>query len=228
MSEKRDKIFELLRTKTCVKQEVFAKTKETFLTLKEVLKDLSSDYKSYISKYDDRVVIEYEEEGYYGAHLKFGGDLLIFQMHSNVFTFPPTHPILQSSYVKKDSNRAYCGVIYIYNFLNDSFKYNRDNDYGYLVSRVFVNKDLHFFTEGKGELNYRYFDFANQVISREGWVSVVESAVEFSLKFDLYTPPFTKSQLVTVAQMKQLSSNMKVRTGKRLGFRMSNDKGDVI
>ena len=45
---------------------------------------------------------------------------------------------MNTSYVKEDKNRSYCGVIHLYNFLADSFKYNRLNDVGYLIGRVFI------------------------------------------------------------------------------------------
>ena len=35
---------------------------------------------------------------------------------------------------------TFCGIINIYNFLSDSFKYNRESDLGYLVGRIFINK----------------------------------------------------------------------------------------
>ena len=46
--------------------------------------------------------------------------------------------------------RTYCGVINMYNFLSDSFKYNRENDLGYLIGRMFINKE-NTFVEGKGK-----------------------------------------------------------------------------
>ena len=55
----------------------------------------------------------------------------------------------KQKYVKEDKMRSFCGVIHVYNFLNDSFKYNRLNDVGNLVARIFVNKDKHFFVEGE-------------------------------------------------------------------------------
>ena len=69
---------------------------------------------------DNRVLISYKDEGEYGAVLGFGGDLLMFQMHSNVFSFEESNPIHKHSYVQKKSSRAFCGVINVYNFLADS------------------------------------------------------------------------------------------------------------
>ena len=67
-------------------------------------------------------------------------------MHTNTFSFDKSHQIWNSSYVKEDEYKAYCGVINVYNFLSDSFKYNRANDLGYMIGRLFINKEKHFFT----------------------------------------------------------------------------------
>jgi hypothetical protein len=43
---------------------------------------------------------------------------------------------------------GYFGVVNVYNFLSDSFRYNRERDLGYLVARIFLNKEGHFFVQG--------------------------------------------------------------------------------
>jgi hypothetical protein len=222
---KREQIFSAFKTKSCVKQDVHVKTKEAFELMKEVLQEIASDYKEYLHSVDNRVLISYKDEGEYGAVLGFGGDLLMFQMHSNVFSFEESNPIHKHSYIKEKESRTFCGVINVYNFLADSFKYNRQNDLGFLVSRIFVNEESHLFVEGKKELGYKYSDFANQLVTKELLTKVIESSIQYALDFDLYTPDFNKSQLVSVAQMQKLSHDQKVVTSKRLGFKMSYDGG---
>ena len=219
---KRKEIFKVFKEKSCVKQDVHLKTKEAFGLMKEVLQEIAVDYKEYLHAVDNRVLISYKDEGEYGAILSFGGDLLMFQMHSNVFSFEESNPIHKHSYIKEKESRAFCGVINVYNFLADSFKYNRKNDLGFLVSRIFVNEENHLFVEGKKELGYKYSDFASQVVSEELLVNIIESSIQYALDFDLYTPEFNKSQLVSVAQMQKMSHDQKTVTSKRLGFRMSS------
>ena len=74
-------------------------------------------------------------------------------MHTNTF-YLKNHHIWNSSYVKEDKYRAYCSVINVYNFLSDSFKYNRVNDLGFMIGRIFINKEKHFFTEGNGRMSF--------------------------------------------------------------------------
>ena len=55
-------------------------------------------------------------------------------------------------YPEENPNRGFCGLIHIYNFLNDSFKYNRVHDLGYLIGRIFINHENHFMVQGKRQL----------------------------------------------------------------------------
>lgn len=223
----RQEIFESFRSKSCLKQDVNQQTIMSFAIVKEVLEEISTEYKAFLNGVDERVVVTYKDHGPYGASIGFGGDVLLFQMHSNVFSFEDSHPIHKNSYVTQKTSRAYCGIINVYNFLSDSFKFNRKNDMGFLISRIFVNEEQHLFVEGKNELSYKYADFSTQLVSKELLTSIIESSIKFALDFDLYTPDFLTSQLVTVAQMQQLSKDQKTVTSKRLGFRMT-DENDAL
>jgi hypothetical protein len=176
-----------------------------------------------MAKIDEHVVIEFIEKGDYEFHIKFGGDILVFFMHTNVFEFDKSHSMWNTTYVKEDELRAFCGMINIYNFLADSFKYNRINDVGYLVARLFVNKDLHYFVEGKRQLGFLYNDFVNETISKEKIEKIIESAILYSMDFDLLTPHYDAMKEVSVHDVIQVTNAMNIKTGKRLGFKFQAD-----
>ena len=88
------------------------------------------------------VPFEFHDKSEFEAELRFGGDVLIFFMHTNIFEFSRDHEVMKTSYVREDPDRSYCGTILIFNFLADSFHYNRENDLGYLIGRIFIN--IHF------------------------------------------------------------------------------------
>ena len=124
--KQQDKIIELLKTKASTKQEVFRKTREVFAEFQQYLKAKSDIINNELTDKDVQVI--YSSDGDFESKLKFSGDTLLFHMHSNVFDFPNSHSIHKKKYVKEDKLRSFCGVINIYNFLSDSFKYNRMND----------------------------------------------------------------------------------------------------
>ena len=142
------KILEFLETKSSVKQEVFRTTLSVFKEITKILKTKSSDLSKIMIEKDKYVEIGFSKKETLNHILTFLEIDLSFT-YTNIFDLPSSHSIHKSSYIKDDKMRSFCGVIHIYNFLNDSFKYNRLNDIGHLVARIFVNKDKHFFVEGQ-------------------------------------------------------------------------------
>ncbi|MCK5731199.1 MAG: hypothetical protein KAH68_09005, partial [Draconibacterium sp.] len=193
MTEKevRASLLEALIIKSTEKQKVYQNTKKTFIILKKVLKKLEEEYLSVVkNKVPKAVLPVFKDRGPFEAEFKIGGDMLIFSMHSNVFEFDDKHPVWKTKYIEEDSMRSYCGTINIYNFLADSFKYNRNNDLGYLVARLFVNKDNHFFVEGKNQTAETVKDFAVDTISPGILRQIIETAIQFSIEFDLLVPAY--------------------------------------
>ena len=125
----RELILKTLKEKSSMKQDVYSNTLEAFLTLKKTAKELAYELSKAAHSIDKRVVIEFKEKGEFEFELRVAGDLLIFAMHTNIFEFDKSHQVWKSSYIKEDNSRTFCGMINIYNFLNDSFKYNRINDF---------------------------------------------------------------------------------------------------
>lgn len=220
-------ILKVLKEKSSLKQDVFHKNIKIFEELKSVIKEVVADLKDDAQNIDKRISVDYAEKGPHEIELKVAGDVLFFHMHTNVFDFDKSHPMWKTSYVRDNPTRSYCGMIYIYNFLADSLKYNRSNDVGYMIARIFTNTELHYFVEGKRQLGFLYNDFSNKVIDRQALRNIVESAIIYALDFDLYTPLFDEMQEVSVSQILEASENMRIKTGKRLGFRFQADSDQI-
>src|SRR5690606_25691107 len=112
-------IIKLLEDKACIKQRIFRKTEDVFLSLKAVLEQLGEDLKRDFNNSENLVNIHYTDKGDYEAQLSFSGDVLVISRHSNVFSFAPEHEINHLDYVQEDPLRKYCGIIHIHNFLSD-------------------------------------------------------------------------------------------------------------
>jgi hypothetical protein len=210
--------------KTNLKQEVYRKSLSSFALLKEVLKELADDYRVKLNgKVDDHVLPVYQEKGLFEAEFRLGGDMLIFSMHSNVFLFNREHPIWKLDYVKANPMNSYCGVFNIYNFLADSFKYNRMEDLGYLIARIFVNHENHFFVEGKRQSSELVKDFGSDKLTREYMKEIIETAVQYAIDFDLLVPPYDQVKIASVEQMNVEINHSRIQTGKRLGFKFNSD-----
>ena len=215
----RARILETIVRKSTLKQKVFDSTFWAFNQLKETLLEMASEMDDELDgKLDRRVRLEYRDRGKFEAQLQIANDLLIFQMHTDVFEFDDAHPIWKTSYVQADRDNSYCGLINIYNFLSDSFKFNRNADEGYLIGRIFINRDRRYFVEGKGQTTLRAADFGKDEIDHDALIAILESAIAFSLDFDLLLPPYEENKRVTVDQFNTKMDNSKFVTGKRLGY----------
>ena len=215
----RAKILETIVRKSSLKQQVFDNTFATFNELKDILFEMSSEWDDELDgRIDRRVRIEYRDRGKFEAQLQVANDILIFQMHTDVFEFEPNHVIWQNPYVQTDRDNSYCGVINIYNFLSDSFKFNRNADEGYLIGRIFINRERRYFAEGKQQNSMRAMDFGKSEIGQEALVAILESAIGFALNFDLLMPPYEENKRVTVDQFNTKMDNSKFVTGKRLDY----------
>lgn len=211
----------LLQSKSGHKQDVFHNTKTWFKVLKKELKECIEELKEQLE--DDRIRFRYEDKGPGEARLYLGSDVLVFHMHSNVFKLPPHDYSAQTSYVQQNPKNAYCGIVHVYDFLADSYEYSRANDLGYLICRIFINSENHFKVEGKGHLGYMYPNFMHQVLTKDVLHDMILRIGIYALDFDLYTPPYQAVQQVSVGELQTLSSNSKLKTGKRLGFKFQSD-----
>ncbi len=226
-AQPRELILRMLKGKSSMKQDVYHRILVLFRDLKEVLQEVGDDLEHQMLQSDKRVTVQYRDKGEMACELKVAGDTIIFHMHTNVFRLDQSHSLWKTSYLEEDEQRGYFGVINVYNFLSDSFKYNRERDLGYLVGRIFLNKDGHFFVQGKRQLGFLYDDLADNTMDRERLRQVVHSIIIYVLDFDLLTPPYDQVNQVTVSEMNELNAGMQLSTGKRLGFRFQADVDDL-
>ena len=217
------KIVETVKNKASLKQKIYRNTIEAFTHFKELSKKVVEDLVKETSQFDDGVNITFQEKGTFEFQLRIGGDIVLFQMHTNVFDFDRSNPLWKTSYLKEDASRSFCGIINVYNFLSDSLKYDRYDDSGYLIGRIFINKENHFFVEGKRQLNFIHNDFISQEMNQKDVLDIVQQAILYSMDFDLFAPPYRHVQEISVGQMLSDTSGVNVKTGKRLGFKFSFD-----
>ncbi len=227
MDTTRDTIYKLIEEKGSLKQDVYQNTIAVFKELKIVLAEIVSDFQLKFTGKDSRIDFYFKDKGDFQAEIKVAGDILVFYMHTNTFQFDKTNSVWRTSYIKENESNSYVGIINIYNFLADSFKYQREADKGYLIGRIFVNRENHFMVQGKRQLGYLFNDFINSKLDKAALCSVVESTILYTLDFDLYTPPYENLQEVTVEEIQSAAHSSSLATGKRLGFRFGLDDTTV-
>ncbi|HNW56438.1 MAG TPA: hypothetical protein PLR88_09340 [Bacteroidales bacterium] len=226
LNEKKLAIIGTLKDKSLLKQRVYENTYESFCDVKDVLRNLSKEINSNLTGLDSRIKMEYTDRGSFDAQLRVAGDILLFSMHSNIFQFDRDHPAWKTPYIQKNKFNAYSGIINIYNFLFDSFKYSRLDDLGYLIARIFINHEKQYFVEGKRQMGMLFTNYGSEEISKESLQKIIFTAIQYCLEFDLLVPPYDTVKIATVGQAEAKIQHSKVITGKRLGFQFNSD--DVL
>lgn len=203
--------------------DVYQKTQEAFNNLKKALKSLESQLLQEMAKIDKRVVVKFTERSLFDLEFKVSDDIVIFSMHPDVFTFNDSHQIWKASYVQEQKTRSFCGMISVYNFLTESLKYQRNNDVGVLIARIFINSENHFFVEGRKRLGYLFNDFSTDILTELRIRDLVENAILYSLHYDVVTPPFEQVKMISVQELMEKNLAGLMSTGKRLGFKLQSD-----
>lgn len=226
MEENRKLIQTILEKKSALKQDIFQDTKVQFEKFKQCVLHEIGELRKVIT--DDRIRLHVEHKGDFQIQVYIGSDVLVFQMHTNVFRLPDEHPLWKSPYLEEDKERGYFGIINVYNFLAESYLKNRLNDIGYLIARIFINKDEHFMVEGKGQLGFLFRDLSKAELNDAIRTHIIHSAFVFALEFDLLTPPYEVVSKVSVVQMLEMKSSESLSTGKRLGFKFEAEDKDIF
>jgi hypothetical protein len=219
-------ILDLLKNKAALKQNIASDANRFFELFKKTIDTEIDSLKKHVK--DERIRLFTKEIGSFEKHVYIGSDVLVFHQHNNVFRMPDDNPLWGTHYFKEDDSRGYFGVLYIYNFLAQSFVQNRTHDMGYLIGRIFFNKEGHFMIEGKGQLGYLFRDMANMQLNDDAIKLVVQMAFVFAIEFDLLVPPFDYVSEMTVGESQIMSNNLQMQTGKRLGFKMKSDENEIF
>ena len=217
-ADRLNQIFEGLKQKSTAKQAIYRNTQAAFDCLRLVSQELVLELSRKLTPLDSSVVIEYRSINDMEFHIRFSGDLLVFIMHSNIVTFPDDYGPMPSKYVEADFRRRFFGHIMAYNFMADSIKYQRLNDPGYLVGRLLVNINNHYFLEGVQQLELPDNDMSDNPVTPESMRLFVESAMIAAVNNDLIAPPLPEIQKISV---KQKLENQQVSRGSKVGFSFS-------
>lgn len=213
-----DQIFEKLKTKACVKQNAFRTVQEVFKILKAKAEDITTELRERIVKVDKSIEVRLIKKNEYEFQLKVGSDMLIFTLATNVVTFNDEYEVMKSDYVKEKAERKYFGQIMVYNFLADTIKYNRLEDPGYLIARLIVNNEKHFFVEGAQQLNFLFADIVNNVISDDWLRLLVEKCIFTAIDMDLIGSTYPEIQNTNLKE--KMKNEKPMGNGQKVGFKM--------
>lgn len=214
-------ITDLIDSKCSIKQLTYRNLQELFVQMKDEAKRLIADILDHAKKTDRDITLEVINVSENEFHLKIAGDMLVFLLHSNIVVQPDSHGFNTTPYVMENTMRKYLGQINVYNFMADSFKFNRINDPGYLIARMFINSEKHFIVEGDGQLNFMFEPISKAPVSSSDISIFLQLAISQAMDNDLVTPPFPDIRRITLEQKIMRSAMMGM--GYKIGFQMAHE-----
>ena len=214
-----DQIFGKLKTKACAKQNAFRAVQEVFKNLKSETDTIATSLRERMTNVDKSIEIKLIKKNDYEFQLKVGSDILIFTLATNVVTFNDDYEVMKSDYVQEKEERKYFGQIMVYNFLADTIKYNRLEDPGYLIARLIVNYEKHFFVEGAQQLSFLFTDIVNNVITSDWLKLLVEKCIFTAIDMDLIGSSYPEIQNTNL--MQKMKNEKPMGNGKKIGFQMN-------
>ncbi|MGE5423926.1 MAG: hypothetical protein ACM3N9_01100, partial [Syntrophothermus sp.] len=66
-------------------------------------------------------------------------------------------------------------------------------------------------------------DLGTDELTKENMKEIIETAINYTINFDLLVPPYDQVKIATVEQMQVEISHSRIQTGKRLGFKFNSD-----
>lgn len=214
------KIAHLIETKSKCKQITFRYLKEIFKQLHTVAENVVSQINGHIQNKDEDIIIEVRAISDHEFHIKMAGDLLVFIMHTNIVTLDPVHEFNKTEYVKEDPMRKYLSQINVYNFMADSFAFNRLDDPGYLIARLLVNYEKYFLIEGDKPLNFMYGHVSQKPLAESDLMILIQLVLNQSIESDLITRPFPEIRIITLGE--KVRQSQILSGGYKIGFQLSD------
>ncbi|MEK6781356.1 MAG: hypothetical protein AABY93_06600 [Bacteroidota bacterium] len=214
-----DHIRKLLEGKSAAKQITYTNLLAAFKTLAAESKRIIQELNAKARPGNEDVTVDFKVIHEHEFHVKLAGDLLVFVLHTNIVTLDEAHPVMQDVYIKESDVNRYFGQIMVYNFMSDSFKYNRVNDPGYLLARLLINHEGRYVIEGEGRLGALGNKISESPITEQDLNIVVKLALTIAIENDLMAPSFPDVRFITVFQKNEKTQEL--GAGQKIGFRMS-------
>ncbi len=214
-----ENIVEILLNKSTVKQKTYRNVCTAFKQMEEEARLMVDVISAKTTERDQDIKLSVESVNAQEFHIRVAGDLLVFILHTNIITLPEDYDYNKSNYVADQPLRKYLGQINVYNFMADSFEFNRLNDPGYLLARLLINSENHFIVEGDRQVGFMFESASVKPLEKVDLDILIKLIISQAADNDLVVPPFPKIRSISVRE--KLEKTQSLGAGNKIGFQMS-------
>ncbi|MEO9484424.1 MAG: hypothetical protein ABJG47_13290 [Ekhidna sp.] len=214
-----ENIVEILLSKSTVKQKAYRNVCRAFKELEQEAQLLIDVISAKTTERDQDIKLSVEPVSDQEFHIRIAGDLLVFVLHTNIISLPEDYEYNKSNYVADQPLRKYLGQINVYNFMADSFEFNRLNDPGYLLARLLINSENYFIVEGERQIGFMFKSISAKPLDKVDLDILIKLIISQAADNDLVVPPFPNIRKITVRE--KLEKTQSLGAGNKIGFQMS-------
>jgi hypothetical protein len=207
-------IINKIETTSQLKKNLFEQVTSFFTDLEKTCGEVAIELQK--ESANNTIAVKIEKINDYEFLFRVGGDVLVFILQSNIVRLSDDAYISKSKYLKDDVTLRYFGQVLVYNFLADTLTYGRLDDPGYLISRILINRENHFFLEGDRKIVFEFPELKDNPITKDKNRKLVENLVLSALNNDLLAPNFNDIMLISYHQKLEHTSSM--GNPKKIGF----------
>ena len=207
-------IINKIETTSQLKKNLFEQVTSFFTDLEKTCREVAIELQK--ESANNTIAVKIEKINDYEFLFRVGGDVLVFILQSNIVRLSDDAYISKSKYLKDDVTLRYFGQVLVYNFLADTLTYGRLDDPGYLISRILINRENHFFLEGDRKIVFEFPELKDNPITKDKNRKLVENLVLSALNNDLLAPNFNDIMLISYHQKLEHTSSM--GNPKKIGF----------
>lgn len=167
---------------------------------------------------------KFEQTHAFECRLQVGEETLVIFLHPEIIHAQNVIPANAESYVKEDLNRLLCGMILVYTFRTESIQQNELDNPGFLLARIFINSEKHFYIEGRKPMSFLMNRFEEYEMTAEMIEDILLECISYSLQFHFYPPSFEDAFIISLGQKEMIESSHSNRKAAHLGFLQNKEE----
>ena len=192
---------------------------KTLQILKKEGQFLLSDLRKNMTYRKYPVKLHFKDNGENEFEFSVAEKTLAFFMPNYIYDLRLNKEIFSSSYLQRKvaGENRFFSIIYIYYFARPSLFYKIQSDVGILIGRIFVNKDMDCFIEGKDEIGTLTLDDLKPVSNRL-IRNLLISCISYIIDVDAPPASFNEIEVINVQDFLAVVEQSELSSSKPIGF----------
>lgn len=156
---------------------------------------------------------------------QFGNEVIIALIHPQSINAAGVIQANSEKYIKENALRTICSMVLIYSFRLHALEKSEAESNGFLLARIFINADNHFFVESHQPQPFLWNQIGDNEVKQESVKQILSNCLHLSQQIQLYAPSYSDISVINLSDKDLILENSNSNNAHRLGF-IQSDKTD--